>query len=66
VALYAQIGEAEGSAASMEAFRRWLSTEGSPKSIIEKATFTKERRFLAGEAHFKDFAVRKEKKVAKG
>lgn len=34
------VGEAEGKNDAMESFRKWLSTEGSPKSRIDSAEFT--------------------------
>lgn len=53
----AVIGEAEGKAAAMAAFRQWLSKEGSPKSVITGASFT-EAKAIAGYS-FEDFGVKR-------
>lgn len=37
------VGELQGSADAMANMKAWLSTKGSPKSVIEKVVFTGER-----------------------
>ena len=54
------VGEAEGSPASVAAFKAWLATTGSPKSVIERAVFSDERGVAAASApSFADFTIRR-------
>jgi acylphosphatase len=52
-------GEAEGEKAALERFRLWLSKEGSPKSVIERAEFTDEYEIKEEPKFGGVFSVRK-------
>jgi acylphosphatase len=51
------VGQAEGPAAAMEAFQKWLTTEGSPRSRIESAAFTEVRELAAPTGRWAEFSV---------
>mmetsp|Transcript_17942 Transcript_17942/g.32108 ORF Transcript_17942/g.32108 Transcript_17942/m.32108 type:complete len:88 (+) Transcript_17942:41-304(+) len=50
-------GEACGRPEKLESFKKWLSTEGSPKAEVEKAEFTEEK--IVTQNPFKAFEIRK-------
>ena len=49
-------GEIEGSRASVDQMKRWLSNEGSPKSTIDKCVFGTE---VVSEKKYTTFGIRK-------
>lgn len=53
------VGEAQGEAAKLREFRKWLQKTGSPKSKIDRAEFKEERLDLGKEdLTYKDFELR--------
>ncbi len=50
-------GTMQGPVAAVEQMKEWLTTKGSPKSVIEDARFSPARRITA--VQFRDFKIRR-------
>jgi acylphosphatase len=53
------IGQAFGAVAKLDAFRQWLSTEGAPQAVVERADF--EAIDVAKGAQWTDFVINRKK-----